>query len=107
MDRELIDQLWDRAMRESIENGEQVTRYRFAELVFELGVKDGPDYKHGFADGAFEERQAIFYEWHSCVMSDLEHGVKCLNEKAADEWHKNYPAQSKMFPDWIEARGND
>jgi hypothetical protein len=39
-------------------------------------------------------------------MSDLEHGVKSLNEKAAEEWHKNYPAQSKMFPEWIKARGN-
>ena len=58
MDKELIDQLWSRALRESIENGEQFTRYRFAQMVFELGVKDGPDYKHGFADGAFEEREA-------------------------------------------------
>ena len=55
---------------------------------------------------AAHEREAIFDEWHSCLMSDLEHGVKCLNEKAAEEWHKNYPAQSKMFPEWIKARGN-
>jgi hypothetical protein len=33
MDKELIDQLWNRALRESIENGEQFTRYRFAQLV--------------------------------------------------------------------------
>jgi hypothetical protein len=56
MDKELIDQLWNRALRESIENGEQFTRYRFAQLVFELGVNYGPDYKNGYADGAFEER---------------------------------------------------
>jgi len=55
---------------------------------------------------AAAERDAIYDEWHSCVMSDLENGVKCLNEKAAADWHKNYPAQSKMFPEWIEARGN-
>ena len=54
---------------------------------------------------AAAEREAIYDEWHSCVMSDLENGVKCLNEKAAADWHKNYPAQSKMFPEWIEARG--
>ena len=54
---------------------------------------------------AEKEREAIRDEWHSCVMSDLEHGVKCLNEKAAQDWHKNYPAQSKMFPKWMEARG--
>jgi hypothetical protein len=53
---------------------------------------------------AEKEREAIHDEWHSCVMSDLEHGVKCLNEKAAQDWHKNYPAQSKMFPAWLEAR---
>ena len=48
---------------------------------------------------AEHEREVIFDEWHSCLMSDLEHGVKSLNEKAAEEWHKNYPAQSKMFPE--------
>ena len=53
-----------------------------------------------------DERNAIYDQWHSCVMADLENGVKWLNEKAADEWQKNYPAQSKTFPDWIEARGN-
>ena len=51
-----------------------------------------------------DEREAIYDEWWSCVMSDLENGVKSLNEKAAADWHKNYPAQSKSFPEWIEAR---
>jgi hypothetical protein len=32
---------------------------RLVKMAFELGVKDGPDYKNGFADGAFEERKAI------------------------------------------------
>jgi len=54
---------------------------------------------------AAAEREEIYAEWHTCVMSDLENGVKCLNEKAAADWHKNYPTQSKMFPEWIEARG--
>jgi len=35
MDKELIDQLWNRALHESIANGEQFTRYRFAQLVAE------------------------------------------------------------------------
>ena len=52
-----------------------------------------------------DERNAIYDQWHSCVMADLENGVKFLNEKAATEWQKNYPAQSKTFPEWIEARG--
>jgi hypothetical protein len=54
---------------------------------------------------AEKEREAIRDEWQSCVMSDLENGVKCLNEKAAQDWHKNYPAQAKMFPEWLDARG--
>ena len=54
---------------------------------------------------AAAEREAIYAEWHSCVMADLENGVKWLNEKAAAEWHANYPAQSNLFPAWIEARG--
>ena len=53
-----------------------------------------------------DERNAIYDQWHSCVMADLENGVKWLNEKAAAEWHKNYPAQSNLFPSWVEARGN-
>jgi hypothetical protein len=53
-----------------------------------------------------DEREAIYDQWHSCVMADLENGVKWLNEKAAADWHKNYPAQSNLFPAWIEARGN-
>lgn len=52
-----------------------------------------------------DERNAIYDQWHSCVMADLENGVKWLNEKAAAEWHKNYPAQSNLFPSWVEARG--
>ena len=39
MDKELIDQFWLKAMREAIENGEQFTRYRFAELVADAEAK--------------------------------------------------------------------
>jgi hypothetical protein len=52
-----------------------------------------------------DEREAISDEWHSSVYSDLEHGVKCLNEQAAKDWIKNYPELSK-FGEWLEARGN-
>jgi len=51
-----------------------------------------------------DEREAISDEWHSCVYSDLEHGVRCLNEQAAKDWVKNYPEISK-FGAWLEARG--
>jgi hypothetical protein len=33
MDKELIDHLWHKAMRESVEDGEMFTRYHFAKLV--------------------------------------------------------------------------
>jgi hypothetical protein len=33
MDREQLDHLWHKAMRESVEDGEMFTRYHFAKLV--------------------------------------------------------------------------
>lgn len=38
------------------------------------------------------EREAIMDEWWMCVQADLEHGVKALNERAAEKWRKEYPA---------------
>jgi hypothetical protein len=52
-----------------------------------------------------DEREVISDEWHSCLYSDLEHGVKCLNEQAAKDWLKNYPELSN-FGVWLEAREN-
>jgi hypothetical protein len=51
------------------------------------------------------EREAISDEWSMCVQSDLEHGVKSLNEQAAKDWFKNYPEIAK-FGAWLAARGN-
>jgi hypothetical protein len=66
-----------------------------------------PDTLQEFADLVrADERDAIYDQWHSCVMADLENGVKWLNEKAAAEWHTNYPAQSNLFPSWVESRGS-
>lgn len=52
-----------------------------------------------------DEREAISDEWSMCVQSDLEHGVKSLNEQAAKDWFKNYPEIAK-FGAWLEARSN-
>jgi len=52
-----------------------------------------------------DEREAIKDEWWMCVQSDLEHGVKSLNENAAKDFNKNYPEIAK-FGAWLEARGN-
>lgn len=51
------------------------------------------------------EREAIMDEWWMCVQSDLENGVKSLNERAAEKWKKEYPAIAG-FAATIEARGN-
>ena len=84
-----INELWQQSQNdaEGMRLGYTTQQHYFAALV------------------AAAEREAIYAEWHSCVMADLENGVKWLNEKAAAEWHANYPAQSKTFPAWIEARG--
>jgi hypothetical protein len=52
-----------------------------------------------------DEREQIEDEWSMCVQSDLENGVKSLNEKAAKDWFENYPEISK-FGAWLAARGN-
>ena len=52
-----------------------------------------------------DEREQIEDEWSMCVQSDLEHGVKSLNEQATKDWFKNYPEISK-FGAWLAARGN-
>jgi CCR4-NOT transcriptional regulation complex NOT5 subunit len=51
-----------------------------------------------------DERERIEDEWSMCVQSDLEHGVKSLNEQAAKDWFKNYPEIAK-FGAWLAARG--
>ena len=53
---------------------------------------------------AAAEREAILDEWCMCVQSDLENGVKSLNERAAEKWLKEYPAISG-FDAAIRARG--
>jgi len=53
---------------------------------------------------AQHEREAISDEWWSCYQSDLENGVKSLNEYEAKKFAITYPELAK-FGAWIEARG--
>ena len=53
-----------------------------------------------------DEREAIKDEWWMCVQSDLENGVKSLNEQAATKWRKEYPEIAK-FGAWLNARGEN
>ena len=52
------------------------------------------------------EREAIANEFWMSVQSDLEHGVKSLNEKASSDFHKNYPSLVS-FMDWLNKRGEN
>ena len=47
-----------------------------------------------------DEREVVADEFFNCLQSDLEHGVKCLNETASSNFEKQYQALSK-FCDWI------
>ena len=86
---------------------DSVNLQRFADLVRADEQKKWEEQTDiEIREAVADERNAIYDQWHSCVMSDLENGVKWLNEKAAAEWHKNYPAQSNLFPSWIESRGS-
>ena len=87
-----------------------MTQEDIIRMAREAGLVGGPVYAKGLeafaALVAAAERDAIYDQWHFCVMADLENGVKWLNEKAAAEWHTNYPAQSNLFPSWVESRGS-
>jgi hypothetical protein len=54
---------------------------------------------------AEHEREAISDEWWSCYQSDLENGVKSLNEYEAKKFATTYPELAK-FGSWLEARSN-
>jgi len=56
------------------------------------------------AKATAKERETITDEYWSCIQSDLEHGVKSLNEKAALDFKKSMPELSK-FGAWLETRG--
>ena len=53
-----------------------------------------------------EERARIDDLFMDALQSDLEHGVKCLNEKAAEEFKQRYPAIS-AFPDALRNLGKE
>jgi hypothetical protein len=82
-----LDTIWFQAQHDAIKAGEDFTRYRFAALV------------------AAVEREAISDEYAARLQSDLENGVRRLNEAAASEFHKKYP-QLASFNAWLNEREN-
>ena len=86
-----------------------MTREDIIKLAREAGI--GPVYGYESSERfaalvAAAEREAILDEWCMCVQSDLENGVKSLNERAAEKWLKEYPAISG-FHAAIRASGED
>lgn len=61
------------------------------------------DQMREYAKKAVEaERERIQDEFSMSVQSDLEHGVKSLNEKAAKDFQANYPELNKFWG-WLNA----
>ena len=50
-----------------------------------------------------EELEAVYEEFYLCITSDLEHGAKSSNERAADKFKKEYP-QLYKFWEWLNIR---
>ena len=76
-------------------------------FVTQFGVASAtPEWLERFAAlVAAAEREAILDEWADRVQSDLEHGVRYLNERAAKAWEEKYPGMAG-FADAIYAKGN-
>jgi len=55
---------------------------------------------------AEKEREKIKQEFWLCLQSDLENGVKSLNDKAFKNFAKTMPELNK-FGDWLESRGQE
>ena len=54
---------------------------------------------------AAHEREAIANEYWSSLLSDMEHGVKCLNIQAAKDFNRTMPELSK-FGRWLNDRSD-
>ena len=63
-----------------------------------------PPFERFAALVAAAEREAIHDEWSTRVQGDLEHGVKWMNEVAAENWHGSYRGMSG-FSEWLTQRG--
>lgn len=61
-------------------------------------------YAAAYEAGRKDENEATADEWWSCWQADMENGVKCLNERAAEQFAKAYP-QINKFGDWLASQG--
>jgi hypothetical protein len=94
MDKELIDQLWNRATRETLNSGALNERYRFAQLVAYQALTYGPSYQTGYQDATVWEREQCA---KACELTLVAFG------QGAADWNEAVNACAAA----IRARGND
>ena len=92
-------------MRDTIDMAREAGAIHIHESPREFAIVGNDSIKVFEALVRADEREQIEDEWSMCVQSDLEHGVKSLNEQAAKDWFKNYPEIAK-FGAWLAARGD-
>ena len=92
-------------MRDTIDMAREAGAIHIHERPKEFAIVGNDSIKAFEALVRADEREQIEDEWSMCVQSDLEHGVKSLNEQAAKDWFKNYPEIAK-FGAWLAAREN-
>jgi hypothetical protein len=86
-------------------NREQIIQMAREANLDEWYIKQLIVYLERFAKLVAEhERNEIANEWWSCYQSDLENGVKSLNEYESMKFFTNYPELAK-FGKWIDKRG--
>lgn len=87
----------------------QDDRYQLTAHDFLSAVNWWADFPHHQAaqqlqQAVARERESILDEWADRMQSDLEHGVRLLNERAAAEFTERYP-QLAGFAEAIRAKG--
>ena len=96
MTKEEIDILWNKALRDSVEDGSLYTRYRFAELVAEAErnrtwkPEDWTEYERSIAAAAkAEEREACAkvcdelsdkHTWEGCYADECAQAIRARGE---------------------------
>ena len=69
----------------------------------DIGLKGTQELERFAAIVRAEELKAVYEEFYTSITSDLEHGVKSSNERAADKFKKEYP-QLYKFWEWMNIR---
>ena len=110
MTKEEIDILWNKALRQSVDDGSLYTRYRFAELVAEAerNILAAWMIQFGFATGHGDTMEQLVDALGSEIVDRIEFEIEAEREVCAQmaddvvagkRWFNDLPAD-------IRARGN-